>query len=89
VIGTCTTCGAQRAFFARLRGDCNGLGLVTCYCGGDTCVCHHHGYAECAGCNECEPTQVMLDADTWPAREGEEEKSATDPARQIRSARDR
>lgn len=34
---------------------CGGSGYVECYCGGDQCVCHHHGQeVECPGCEDCE-----------------------------------
>lgn len=36
------------------RGGCGGLGMLNCFCGGDLCVCHHHGEVECPGCDECE-----------------------------------
>lgn len=43
-----------------MDGGCNGTGEVNCYCGGDQCVCHHHGTCECPGCEDCEP-----DDDDW------------------------
>lgn len=33
---------------------CGGNGVIYCYCGGDFCVCHHHGDYECDGCEDCE-----------------------------------
>jgi hypothetical protein len=33
---------------------CGGSGTLQCYCGGDQCVCHHHGEYECPGCEDCE-----------------------------------
>ncbi len=34
--------------------DCGGTGTLECYCGGDQCVCHHHGQEiECPGCQDC------------------------------------
>ena len=33
---------------------CGGLGEILCECGGDFCVCHHHGSIECDGCEDCE-----------------------------------
>ena len=33
---------------------CGGLGVLDCECGGDQCVCHHHGETECPGCPDCE-----------------------------------
>jgi hypothetical protein len=37
-----------------LPGGCGGTGTLQCYCGGDQCVCHHHGEIECDGCEDCE-----------------------------------
>jgi len=37
-----------------LESGCGGLGVLNCYCGGDLCVCHHHGEVDCPGCPECE-----------------------------------
>ena len=37
-----------------LSDGCGGTRHVDCYCGGDQCVCHHHGQeVECPGCAEC------------------------------------
>lgn len=33
---------------------CGGGGTINCYCGGDQCVCHHHGSIDCDGCEDCE-----------------------------------
>lgn len=65
MIARCGRCKEKRAFFAPPRGDCNGHGSIECRCGGDQCVCHNHGAAECAGCPECDPTAVVPD-DGWP-----------------------
>ena len=41
---------------------CGGTGFLYCHCGGDLCVCHHHGQEiECPGCEDCEGD----DADEW------------------------
>ena len=33
---------------------CGGTRHLECYCGGDLCVCHHHGQSiECPGCEDC------------------------------------
>jgi len=40
--------------------SCGGSGYLDCECGGDICVCHHHGEIECAGCEDCE---FMFDSD--------------------------
>ena len=42
-----------------LESTCGDLGTLNCFCGGDQCVCHHHGEIECPGCEECE------DLETW------------------------
>jgi hypothetical protein len=33
---------------------CGGTGTLHCDCGGDFCVCHHHGSIDCDGCEDCE-----------------------------------
>lgn len=33
---------------------CRGTGVLYCHCGGDLCVCHHHGEVDCYGCADCE-----------------------------------
>ena len=38
-----------------LEETCGGMGVIYCYCGGDFCVCHHHGEIQCEGCEDCEP----------------------------------
>lgn len=40
-----------------LDQTCGGLGVLTCRCGGDQCVCHHHGEIECPGCGECSDSE--------------------------------
>lgn len=37
-----------------LDDACGGFGVIHCYCGGDLCVCHHHGETQCDGCEACE-----------------------------------
>lgn len=37
-----------------LDEGCGGTGSLQCLCGGDFCVCHHHGEIECDGCEDCE-----------------------------------
>ena len=50
-------CGAKGTYdelFDDPDEGCGGTGYVYCYCGGDQCVCHHHGQEiECPGCDEC------------------------------------
>ena len=52
-------CGAQgtypELFDSALYADtCGGTGYLDCHCGGDLCVCHHHGQeVECPGCRDC------------------------------------
>jgi hypothetical protein len=59
--GTIITCwcGAT-GIFDELFSDepfdepCGGTRTLYCHCGGDLCVCHHHGQAiECPGCEDC------------------------------------
>lgn len=51
-------CGAtgtyDELFDDDLEESCGGSGVLHCFCGGDLCVCHHHGEAECHGCEDCE-----------------------------------
>ena len=49
-----------------LRGGCGGLGSVICHCGGDLCVCHHHGEIECPGCADCESDDEFDDGEDLP-----------------------
>lgn len=51
-------CGAQGTYDQLFDDDvfskgCGGTRSLNCYCGGDQCVCHHHGEVECPGCDEC------------------------------------
>jgi hypothetical protein len=52
-------CGVQGTFDelfddALFDQPCGGSGYLDCYCGGDQCVCHHHGQeVECPGCEDC------------------------------------
>lgn len=51
-------CGAvgkyDELFASDLDETCGGTGSLVCYCGGDQCVCHHHGETDCPGCEDCE-----------------------------------
>lgn len=47
-------CGVVNPYFAPIHGSCGGMGEVECLCGGDLCVCHNHGSAECFGCPDCD-----------------------------------
>ena len=53
-------CGAKGTYDELFDDDglddgCGGTGYVECQCGGDLCVCHHHGQeVECLGCDDCE-----------------------------------
>lgn len=48
-------CGEKNPHRERVVADgCNGLGTLLCLCGGDFCICHHHGEVECPGCDACE-----------------------------------
>ena len=51
-------CGSEGFFddmfdYACLDDGCGGTRSLNCYCGGDQCVCHHHGETECQGCGDC------------------------------------
>ena len=48
-------CGVTDPYCAPVEGTCAGTGMLTCYCGGDQCVCHNHGEVECFGCADCDP----------------------------------
>lgn len=55
-------CGAKGTYDelfddSGLENCCGGTGFVNCECGGDICVCHHHGEAECPGCLDCEDAE--------------------------------
>lgn len=48
-------CGVENPYFEDLDGmECGGDGHIICICGGDQCVCHWHGTAECSGCVDCQ-----------------------------------
>ena len=52
-------CGATGTFEELFDSDvysdtCGGSGTLHCHCGGDFCVCHHHGEVECDGCRDCD-----------------------------------
>lgn len=46
-----------------LDESCGGTGILNCHCGGDLCVCHHHGETECFGCPDCEGEDDWEDGD--------------------------
>jgi hypothetical protein len=49
-----------------IEAGCGGTGHVDCYCGGDQCVCHHHGQQlDCPGCDECPEREDDDDLDFW------------------------
>lgn len=52
----CGAVGAAAKLFdvSGLDESCGGSGVLYCHCGGDLCVCHHHGEIECDGCEDCE-----------------------------------
>lgn len=61
-------CGAEGSFDdlfddALYEEPCGGSGVLHCYCGGDQCVCHHHGETECPGCEDCENRDEYDDDD--------------------------
>lgn len=53
-----------------LDSTCGGTGTLTCYCGGDQCVCGNNGEAECLGCADCDDSDYASDD------EGDEEAAA-------------
>lgn len=68
-------CGEQRGRFVFDDPEpCGGLGVIQCTCGGDQCVCHHHGEYECPGCVDCRdedgPDNFGFDEDGRPEPEG-------------------
>lgn len=54
-------CGHPNPHFEPAAGPCDGSGDVDCFCGGDQCVCHNHGEAECPGCANCSGTPIDPD----------------------------
>lgn len=53
-----------------LDSDCGGTGYVDCYCGGDLCVCHHHGQqVDCPGCDSCPVLDDGFDDDYYDSEE--------------------
>jgi hypothetical protein len=56
----CGVQGPATELFQRdmLDAGCGGWGHRICRCGGDQCVCHHHGAIECDGCPECTDEEV-------------------------------
>jgi hypothetical protein len=60
----CGATGTESELFddAVYDGPCGGTGFLYCHCGGDQCVCHHHGQeVECPGCDDCGGEE-----DDWP-----------------------
>ena len=51
----CGASGTYEELFdsSGLDYTCGGSGTLNCVCGGDFCVCHYHGLAECYGCEDC------------------------------------
>ena len=50
----CGEKGTYDELFSDPDEGCGGTGFVYCHCGGDLCVCHHHGQEiECPGCDDC------------------------------------
>lgn len=56
-------CGETNPMYLEegLDETCGGGGMLRCRCGGDQCVCHHHGEIECPGCDDCDEP---VDTDT-------------------------
>lgn len=61
-------CGAVGTFNEMFDDDvysktCGGSRWLHCKCGGDFCVCHHHGEVECGGCEDCDVDDGDYDED--------------------------
>lgn len=61
-------CGAEGTFEELFDQSvyldtCGGTGFLDCVCGGDFCICHHHGETECFGCVDCNDDQERDDDD--------------------------
>lgn len=54
-------CGEHNPYFSTLTETCGGTGTLYCICGGDFCICHNHGEAECGGCPDCEDDEEYDD----------------------------
>lgn len=69
----CGARGAMEDMFddAVYEQGCGGTGTLYCECGGEFCVCHHHGEVECPGCEDCEDEYERFD-DFWDDDDGEE-----------------
>ena len=71
-------CGAEGTYDelfddSGLEDGCGGSGTLHCTCGGDQCVCHHHGETDCGGCDDCEFDDGFdLDWDDEDDLDGEE-----------------
>lgn len=69
----CGAVGTYDDLFADDFGswNCGGSGFLQCECGGDFCVCHHHGgEVECPGCEECGYGELDGDEDRfWDSEE--------------------
>lgn len=65
-------CGESNPLFddEGLDATCGGSGTLICHCGGDLCVCHHHGETECPGCEHC--TELEGD-DDGPFEDGDDD----------------
>ena len=63
-VGECW-CGELNAWHSEvyLETTCGGSGLLACHCGGDQCVCHNHGSAECTGSPDCDFRDDLFDDD--------------------------
>ena len=64
-------CGAQGTFDELFSDEpyddtCGGTRHLECRCGGDQCVCHHHGQEiECPGCEDCDGEDDYDYDDVW------------------------
>lgn len=70
-------CGASGRYEELFDTDCldetcGGLRELHCYCGGDFCVCHHHGSTECPGCEDCEGEADDYHEEHWDDQDYED-----------------
>lgn len=63
----CGAVGTYEELFSEegISPTCGGTGTLYCECGGDTCVCHHHGSVDCDGCVDCSSGVDFHDQE-WP-----------------------
>ena len=73
-------CGARGTYDELCDEDglarrCGGTGELDCLCGGDLCVCHHHGATSCPGCEDCDGDEI--DDEDWSDDFDDSDEEAT------------